>query len=168
MELFNLLKNKRCHVYLPVPYNWPSLSKDHQTVTMMNHCCYSFDGLWKVKIKYKVLCLNALAKLQNARGAFRHPALMGNYLTCSHVPWLHQSTKWFVISPSQVVYAELPVNVLNNLTRRLYVLIMPHERCRLNLDSVVAWMSRTPCSKQTRYLEFKWMRRDSNPQSLLS
>ena len=25
----------------------------------MNHCCYRFGGLWKVKVKYKVLCLNA-------------------------------------------------------------------------------------------------------------
>ena len=37
-------KNKRCYVYLLIPYNWPSLSRDHQTVTIMNHCCYSSDG----------------------------------------------------------------------------------------------------------------------------
>ena len=28
----------------------------------MNHCCYCFDGVWKVKAKYIVLCLNALGK----------------------------------------------------------------------------------------------------------
>ena len=35
-------------------YNPPSLSRDHQTVTIMNHC-YCFDGLWKVKAKYIVV-----------------------------------------------------------------------------------------------------------------
>ena len=39
-----------------------------------------FDGLWKVKAKYIVLCLNALAKLRNAKGASYHPVLMGNTL----------------------------------------------------------------------------------------
>ena len=53
-------KNKRCYVYLPPPYNRPSLSRDHQTVTIMNHCCY-FDGLG-MKTKYVTFCLNALAK----------------------------------------------------------------------------------------------------------
>ena len=71
--------------------------------TIMNHFCYCFDGLCKVKAKYKVLCLNNLAKLQIARGASRHPALMLDCPTCSHIPWPYQSTKWFVISPSQVV-----------------------------------------------------------------
>ena len=32
-------KNKKCHVYFPIPYIQPSLPKDHQTVTM-NHYCY--------------------------------------------------------------------------------------------------------------------------------
>ena len=50
-----------------------------------------------------VLCLNVLAKLQNPKEASRHPALMGNCLTCSHIPWPYQSTKWFVISLFQVV-----------------------------------------------------------------
>ena len=59
----------------------------------MNQCCYCFDGLWKVKAKYKVLCLNALAKLQNARGASRHLALMGNCPICNHMRWPYQSAK---------------------------------------------------------------------------
>ena len=79
-----------CYVF--IPYNWPSLSRDHQTVTIMNHCCFWFDGLWNVGPKYIVLCLNALAKLQNLKGASRHPALMGNCSTCSHMPWHYQST----------------------------------------------------------------------------
>ena len=58
---------KECDVMfifpIPIPYNWLSISRDHQTVTIMNHCCHSFDGFWKVKAKYVVLCLNALAKL---------------------------------------------------------------------------------------------------------
>ena len=54
-------KNKRCYVYLPTPYNRLSLSRDHQTVTIMNHCCYCFDGVG-METKYIALCLNTLAK----------------------------------------------------------------------------------------------------------
>ena len=54
-----------------------SLSRGHQTVTTMNHCC-CFDGLWKFEVKYIVLCLNAFAKLQHVRGAFSFPFLAGN------------------------------------------------------------------------------------------
>ena len=47
----------------------------------------------------------------------------------------------------------------------LCVLIMSHTRFRMNLHSVVAWMSqRTPCSKKARYLK---MQRDSNPQPVV-
>ena len=130
-------KNKRSHVYLPIPYNWPSLSKDHQAVTIMNHCCYGFDG------QIIVFCLSASAKLQNPKEASRHPALMGKCSTCSHILWPCQSTKWFVISPFQVVCevwdsvaarkvlvekrVEMKFNILKNIarmTRRLYVLIV--------------------------------------------
>ena len=37
-----------------------------------------FDGLWKVKAKYIVLCLNASAKFRNVKGTSYDPALMGN------------------------------------------------------------------------------------------
>ena len=37
------------------------------------------EVLWNVKAKYIVLCLNALAKLQNPKGVSRPPALMGYY-----------------------------------------------------------------------------------------
>ena len=80
-----------CYVCLPIPYNRSSLSRDHQTVTIMNHCCYCFDGLWKVK--YIVLCLNALAKFQNVRETSRRPVFMGNCPTCSHMPCPYQSMK---------------------------------------------------------------------------
>ena len=50
-----------------------------------------------------LLCLKTLAKLQNARGASGHPALMNNYTASSHMPSSYQSTNWFVISPFQVV-----------------------------------------------------------------
>ena len=36
-------------------YNWPSLSIGHPTVTIMNHCCYYFAGLWKVKVLYVII-----------------------------------------------------------------------------------------------------------------
>ena len=146
-------KNKRCYVYL---------CRGHQTVTMMNQCCYSFDGLWKVKkVKYVVMCLNVLAELQNGMGASHHPALMSNCPTCSHMPCSYQSTNWFFISRFQVVYRawdfvatrEVPlekkvdmkcmqVSVLKNIarmTRRVFF-TMSHVRFRVNLHSVVAWM----------------------------
>ena len=56
-------KNKRCYLYLPIKYNHPSPSRDHQKVKVINRCCYYFDGLWKMKAKYIVLSLNAFAKL---------------------------------------------------------------------------------------------------------
>ena len=34
------------------------------------------------------------------------------------------------------------------LKKRLYVLVMPRTRFRVNSNSIVAWMSRTPCLKQ--------------------
>ena len=53
---------------------------------------------------YIVLCWNALAKLQNARIASHHPALVGNCPTFSHVPWTYQSTKRFFISMFHIVF----------------------------------------------------------------
>ena len=53
-----------------------------------------FDGLWKMKAKYIVLCLNASAKLQNPSGVSRLPALIGNCWTWSHV--LALSIQWMV------------------------------------------------------------------------
>ena len=128
----------------------------------MNSCHY-FDGLWKVKAKYIVLCLNALAKLWNVRGTSRHPAFMGNCLTCSHF-WPHQSTKWFVISQFHLLWGAwdsmatrdvplakkvdidcMQVNVLKNIARmarRLCVLIMSYTHFRVNLHSVVARLLR--------------------------
>ena len=80
-------ENETCYVYHPIPYNRPSLYRDHQTATIMNPCCYCFDGLRKVKkVKYTVFRLNALAKLQNARRASRHPNFIGNCPTCNHLP----------------------------------------------------------------------------------
>ena len=52
---------KKCDVmFIFLYHNWPSLSRDRQKLTIMNHCCYYFDGLCKVKTKYIILCLNAL------------------------------------------------------------------------------------------------------------
>ena len=58
------------------------------------------------------------------------------------------------------------VNLLFKLLLNwLHVLIMSRTRFRVNLHSTVAW---TPCSKQVRYLKFKWLQRDSNLLSLQS
>ena len=59
--------------------------------------------VWIPLLSYIVLCLNVFAKLQNARGAFRQPVLMGTSLLVN-MCWPYQSTEWFVISPFQVVY----------------------------------------------------------------
>ena len=105
MRFFQLQSQRMwCYYFLPVPYNWFSLSKNHQRVTVMNHCFYCFDGFWKVKAKYIVLRLNALAKLKNVTGASRHSVLMGNCPTFSHMPSPHQSTKWFLIISIHVVW----------------------------------------------------------------
>ena len=53
-----------------------------------------FHSLWKVTTKYTALCLNALAKLQNARVASRHPALIDNYPTW--VTFCGLSIHWMV------------------------------------------------------------------------
>ena len=66
-----------------------SLFRGHQTVTM-NHCCYCFDGPWKVRTKYIVLHLNVFAKLENPRGKSHLPVLMGNCPT--RMPWPYQFT----------------------------------------------------------------------------
>ena len=70
-------KNK-CYVSLPITDIRTSFSRSHQTVT-------AIDGLSKVKAKYIVLCLNALAKFRKVRGVCHHPALMGNCSTSSHI-----------------------------------------------------------------------------------
>ena len=141
MRFFQLQSQRMwCYYFLPVPYNWFSLSKNHQRVTVMNHCFYCFDGFWKVKAKYIVLYLNALAKLKNVTGTSRHSVLMGNCPTFSHMPSLHQSAKWL----KKVDMKCMRVNVLKNIagiTRILCVLIMSHMHFRVNQHSVVAWMS---------------------------
>ena len=103
------------------------------------------------------------------RGTSRHPGFMENCPTCSHMSWPYQSTKWFVISPFHVVWGArdsmatrdvplakkvdmkcMQVNKLKNIvtmTRRLCVLIMSHTHFRVNLHSVVAWLSRNSLLK---------------------
>ena len=61
------------------------------------------DGNKQIFYLGLLLCLKTLAKLQNAREASGHPALMNNYTASSHMPSSYQSTNWFVISPFQVV-----------------------------------------------------------------
>ena len=51
-----------------------------------------FDGLGKVKVKYVVFSLDALAKFQNVRIASRRPAWIGNCWTYSHMSQPYQSS----------------------------------------------------------------------------
>ena len=92
-------KSKRCCNDLSIPYNWPSLSRGYQTVTMMNHWCH----LESEGQTYSIVLLNVFVKLQNAGVAYHHSVLMGNCPTCSHMAWPYQSTEWSVISPFQVM-----------------------------------------------------------------
>ena len=131
--------------FLDTPY--PSLSLSKRTCFLNDPP--SFDGFWKVKkVKYVVLCLNDLAKLQNTRGVSHRPAFMDNFPT--RWSWPYQSTNRFVISPFQVVCGawdslateEVPlekkvdmkcmqVNVLKNIakiTRRL-IMCSYHVTC---------------------------------------
>ena len=48
-------KKQNVMFYHPTPYNCPSLFIGHQTVAIMNHCCYYFDGPWKVKALYVII-----------------------------------------------------------------------------------------------------------------
>ena len=84
-------KNIRCYVSLPIPYirpvhTTPWLSRGYQTVRIMNHYCYCLMVFrisleWSLYAKYIVLCLNASAKLRNARGLYRCPDLIDNFPT---------------------------------------------------------------------------------------
>ena len=121
-------------------------------------------------------------------GTSRHPVLMGNCPTCSHMPWPYQSTKWFFISPIHVIRgtwdsvatSSMPlekkvdmkcmrVNVLKNIarvTRRLCVFIMSHTHFRLNLHSVVAWMWRNTLLDRDAISEVEVTATGLNPQAL--
>ena len=126
----------------------------------MNHFCYCFVVLGKMKNKYITLCLDALGKLQNAWGASRPAALMGNYPTFSFLSpinpingLLSVRSWWFarheVLWPrgrclclqKKVGMKCMQLNTLKNIarmTRRLCVLIISLTHFRVNLHSVVA------------------------------
>ena len=46
-----------------------------------------FDGIWKVKAGYIVLCLDVSVKFQYFSRTFCHPAWMDNSWTCSHMSY---------------------------------------------------------------------------------
>ena len=73
---------------LCVPWNRPSLSRKR---------------LWKIKVKYIALCLNASAVLQNAWKTSHYLVFIGNCLTCSHLRRLHQFIEWFIINTFKMV-----------------------------------------------------------------
>ena len=126
----------------------------------MNHCCYCFDGLQRMKTKYIVLCVNALAKYQNARGASHHLVFMVNYGTFSFMPWPYQFINRLlsvcsrscagheILWPRErclclekkvdmkCMQLNTPKNI-ERMTRRLCILIMSHIHFKVNLHSVV-------------------------------
>ena len=70
-------------LFLDLTFQMPLNSSMNESLLLL------FDDLWKVKTKHIVLCLIALTKFWNAKGASYHPALMGNIqllVTCvSHI-----------------------------------------------------------------------------------
>ena len=44
-----------CYVYDPIPYPCPSRFIGHQTITIMNHCCYYSHDPWEVKALYVII-----------------------------------------------------------------------------------------------------------------
>ena len=66
-------------IYAPFIFPRPSNSNINESLLLLS------EYLWKLKAKYLVLCLNALANFQNASIVSRYPALMSNYPSCSHV-----------------------------------------------------------------------------------
>lgn len=116
--------------YLTLTFQGPFSIKRNESLLLL------FDGLWKVKAKYILFWLNALAMFLNVKRASRHPALIGNYLTCSQMSWVYQPSEWFVISSFKVVCGawdlvatreipceknvdlkSFPVNVLKSVTK---------------------------------------------------
>ena len=59
-------------MYRDFTFHKPSNSNNNESLLLLLY------GLWKVKAKYKLLCLNGLAKFRNAKGASYHPAPMRN------------------------------------------------------------------------------------------
>ena len=68
------LRREKCGVSLPMPCTRPSLSRGHQTVTIMNHEGQIYSTVFK-----------CLPIVPNAKGASRYPPLMENFPTCSHM-----------------------------------------------------------------------------------
>ena len=103
-----------------------------------------------------------------------------NCPTCNLVPWPYQSTKWFVISPFQVVSEawdfvatrEVPLEKTVDM-KCMYAVkhIQKYSKddkeivCSYHVTRDLEWIytlelsecQGTPCSKQTRYMKFKWM-----------
>ena len=65
-----------------------------------------------------VLCLNALAKLQNPKEASRHPALMGSCSACGHI----------CLGPIDPLNGLLPVC---SRWCAIYEVMWPRDRCLL-------------------------------------
>ena len=135
----------------------------------MNYFC-CFDGLGKMKNKFITSCLDALAELRNTRGASRYAALMGNYPTFSYmlgptnrlndllsvrcrcctgheILWPRERS---LCLQKKVEMKCMQLNALKNIarmTRSVCVLVISHTHFRVNLHSVVAWISRNSLLK---------------------
>ena len=103
-----------------------------------------------------------------------------NCPTCNLVPWPYQSTKWFVINPFQVVseawdfVATREVSLEKTVDMKCMYTVKRIQKyskddteivCSYHVTRDLEWIytlelsecQGTPCSKQTRYMKFKWM-----------
>ena len=80
---------------------------------------------------------------------------------------LHQGTKelWSLVRNDTVLITPFFLKVWTVRTG-LHVIIKSCTHFRVNLHSIVAWMSRKSLLKRSQYLNFKWQQRDSNAQLL--
>ena len=86
-------------MYPYLTFQRPSNSNNNESLLFL------FNDLWKVKAKYKVLCLNCLAKFCNAKGPSYHPALVGNTWLLVACISRTKNSKRVVISQFQVICA---------------------------------------------------------------
>ena len=91
---------------------------------------------------------------------------------CLYILVLMKGRKWQIIKRLTICFNEKCLHhwttCLKQISKFIFfwlcVFIMSHTRFRMNLHSVVAWMSQgPPYSKEARYIKMQW---NSNPQPL--
>ena len=155
-------KNKRYYVYLPIPYNRPSLSRDHQTVAIINYCCLLFWSSRQNEDQIYSIVFKCISYITDRDGRISTPNVDPTF---GYMLWSYQSTKWFAIISFQVVcgtrdfvatrqelvsweeschemYAAKRTQKYSKDDKETVCFIMSHTHFRVNLQSIVGQMSR--------------------------